>query len=191
MPEERKKMEPFAKAEGGIWQLPGLREYRAREVRREVDRRVREEIMAVVEEARAVLSDVQRAILDAGGLQWMDEFDRLQQRLILLHDKVRSAAYGYRPVFDIETVGESELERLLAFDRAVLEQVQALHPRVSALREATANAEALGQALQELSQQVARLLTLYTYRERAARGEAVSVADVSFPQAGGSTQKEG
>lgn len=169
-------------AQSGVWQLPGLREYRAREVRREVDRRVREHIMAAVEQARSALSDVQRDVLAAGGLQWMEVFDRVQQRLILLHDKVRSAAYGYRPVFDVETVDTAALERLLEFDRAVLAQVKGLMPRVRALREAVQSPERLGQALRELSQHVAQLLSVYTYRERAAHGEAVSLADVTLPE---------
>ena len=154
--------------------LPGIREYKEREIRREVDKRVRQELMDALERARATLSDLQRDVLAAGGIQWMDDIERIQSRLILLGDKVRSAAYGYRPLFDLERVREVELERLLAFDRDILQRVPELEQHLEAARAAaTQSAEAFGKALQELYAAVSALLDAYAKRERVVHGEDV------------------
>ncbi len=168
---ERQSLEPL---EPGGRGLPGLEGYKAREVRREVDKRVREEIRTVLERAQSALTDIQRDILRGGGLQWMDDVERIQHRLTLLSDKVRSAAYGYRPLFDLEQIRETELERLIHFDREVLSRVRELHEHVAAVRiAATQSAEALGKALQRLHDTVTQLVHIYTYRERVAHGESV------------------
>ncbi len=154
--------------------LPGLEGYKAREVRREVDRRVRDEIRLALERVQAALTDVQHELLRGGGVRWMDDVERVQHRITLLSDKVRSAAYGYRPLFDLEQIRESELERLIHFDRQVLSRVLELHEQVAAVRAAAGrSAEALGNALQRLHDTVQQLVTVYTYRERVAHGEPV------------------
>ncbi len=153
-------------------QLPGIREYKEREIRREVDRRIRQELMEALEKARTTLSDLQRDVLDAGGLRWMDDIERIQSRLILLTDKVRSAAYGYRPLFDLERVREADLERLIAFDKDILRRVPELDRHLEAARAAaTQSSEALGKALQELHAAVTALLDAYSRRERVVHGQ--------------------
>ncbi len=155
-------------------QLPGIREYKEREIRREVDRRIRQEVMDALERVRAGLSDLQRDVLAAGGIQWMDDIERIQSRLVLLGDKVRSAAYGYRPLFDLERIREAELERLIAFDKEILQRVPEVEARLERTKvAATQSAEAFGKALQELHQAVTALLDAYAKRERVVHGEDV------------------
>ncbi len=167
-----KARQVMASVERALSGLPGIREYKDKEIRREVDKRIRQEIMDALERVRSTLNDLQRDVLSTGGLQWMDDLERIHSRLILLTDKVRSAAYGYRPLFDLERVREEELERLLAFDREVLARVPDLEDRLQAAREAaTESAEAFGKALQELYAAVTALLEAYTKRERAIHGE--------------------
>ena len=152
--------------------LPGIREYKDKEIRREVDRRVREELMAALEAVRSSLTDLQNEVLSAGGIRWMNDLERIHSRLTLLHDKVRSAAYGYSPLFDLERVREAELERLLAFDRDILARIPELEERLAAARAAaTQSAEAFGTALRELYATLTDLLETYSRRERFAHGE--------------------
>ncbi len=155
-------------------QMPGIREYKEREIRREVDKRIRQEVMDALEHVRAGLSDLQRDVLAAGGIQWMDDIERIQSRLVLLSDKVRSAAYGYRPLFDLERIREAELERLIAFDKEILQRVPEVEAGLERTKAAaTQSAEAFGKALQELHQAVTALLDAYAKRERVVHGEDV------------------
>lgn len=177
-PSTEKAKQAMGSVERFLAQLPGIKEYKEREIRREVDKRVRQEVMDALERARAALSDLQRDVLDAGGLRWMDDIERIQSRLILLADKVRSAAYGYRPLFDLERVREADLERLIAFDRDILSRIPDLESRIDAARAAaTQSAEALGKALQDLYEAVSRLLDAYSKRERVAHGEDVDTQE--------------
>ena len=179
------KPESTSPPRGGVTEilrsLPGLGGYKEREIRREVDRRVRDAIVHTLESVRRSLNDVQQDVLQAGGIRWMDDFERVQSRLTLLADKVRSAAYGYRPLFDLERVDETVLERLIRFDREILQQAADLEARVAAVREAaTQSAEALGQALQALYDAVSRLLATYGERDRwAQQGETTEPPSAS------------
>ncbi len=172
-PTEKAK-QVMGRIERALAQLPGIREYKEREIRREVDKRIRQEIMDALERARATLTDLQRDVLSAGGIRWMDDIERIQSRLILLGDKVRSAAYGYRPLFDLERVREAELERLIAFDKDILQRIPEVEKHLEAAKAAaTQSAEAFGQALQALYESVTALLETYAKRERVAHGEDV------------------
>ena len=150
--------------------LPGLSGYKQRETRREVDKRIRQSLMEALEEVRSALSDLQLDVLNVGGLRWMDDMERINSRLTLLVDKVRSAAYGYRPLFDLEQVREAELDRLIQFDRTLLQQVETLKRHLATAREAASgSADAFGKALREFYTSLGELLELYNRRDELIR----------------------
>jgi len=154
--------------------LPGISDYKKREVRREVDKRIRQSLMDALEDVRSGLNDIQLDVLNTGGLRWMDDMERINSRLTLLMDKVRSAAYGYRPLFDLEKVREAELDRLSQFDRGLLQEVGKLKDRLEAIRSgASQSPEALGTALRDFYATLGQLLELYNRRDELIRtGEA-------------------
>lgn len=169
-----KAREAMGSLERRVAELPVIRDYKEKEMRRELDRRVRQRLMETLEQTRAALNDLQQEVLAAGGLQWMDDMERINSRLTLLVDRVRSAAYGYRPLFDLEKVREVELDRLLHFDRNILARTPELEQHLAAAREAaTQSAESFAQALKELYAAVTELADLYTRREQVIRGEEV------------------
>jgi len=169
-----KAREKMGGLERRIADLPIVRDYKDKEMRREVDKRVRQQLMDALERTRAALTDLQQDVLSTGGLQWMDEMERINSRLTLLADKVRSAAYGYRPLFDLDRVREVELDRLLRFDQNILARTPELDEHLAAAREAVSeSAEAFGKALRELYAAAGELIDLYTRREQVVRGEEV------------------
>ncbi len=155
-----------------IWsRFPGVQGYREKETRREIDRRIREEIETVLEAIRHRVTDLQRDLLRIpGGIRWMNDLERIQSKLTLFADKVRTAAYGYRPLFDIEKIKEEELERLIRFDTDILKRLPDVEDRLRAAQEAASqSAEAFGAALKALDDAIEDLYELYTQREQAVQ----------------------
>ena len=52
--------------------------------------------------------------------------ERVSTRLQTLIDRIRTAAYGYAGFFDLQRVKEPELDRLAAFDKALVRPIGAL-----------------------------------------------------------------
>ncbi len=154
-----------------IERLPVLGDYRDRERRREIDRRLREGLAQALERARRHLTDIQKEILRTpGGLHWMDDIERLHSRLLLLIDEIRTTVDGYRALFDLEQVDARLLERLREFDVAFAQTALTLEERIKALREVMHQSpEAFREALEALFEKMTTLVDTYEKREELIR----------------------
>lgn len=123
--------------------VPGIAGYREREGRRETDRRLREFLAGRVGEARVALDGLRNRVTSSGELSLMNDVARLDRVLQKAESSLRFADYGYSGVFDQVKIREAELERIYAYDLALLADVQALGERVRGLApDATSLAEA-------------------------------------------------
>ncbi len=149
--------------------IPVLSAYRDREMRREVDRRLREALAQALEAQRRRVTDLQQDLLRVpGGLRWMGLMERVQSRFTLLMDKIRTATDGYRPFFDLERVDEAALERLRQFDQDFAQQTLHLESDLEGLQQAVraGDAQTLETGLQRLLDRLDALLRLWEQRDR-------------------------
>lgn len=128
--------------------VPGLSGYREREGRRETDRRLREFLAGRLEESGSALAGLRNTLTRAGSLDLLNEVARLDKSLQKAAGSLRFADYGYSGLFDQVKIREEELDRIYAYDLALLGDVQALGERV----EAAAAGEPRAETLQELAQ---------------------------------------
>jgi hypothetical protein len=128
--DERSGLERF------LDKLPGIKGYREKEMRRDADKQLRETLAKRLEVRRAKLTGLQNDLLESGGLLWMDDVERVVGRLQLFIDRVRTASYGYAPLFSLEKVDEVDLDRLAVFDQDLYEQIQPLDEAIGKLEEA-------------------------------------------------------
>ncbi len=154
--------------------LPVVRDYKEKELRREADKRVRRQLADALEEVRGRLSMLQSNMLSvAGGLSWMDDMEGAVGKLQLLITRVRTAAYGYAPLFDADKVRELELERLIRFDRALWAEVPDLQKKVGALQDAIREQGNIRSAFDALMAEITRLNDLFQKRKQAIQGEDI------------------
>ncbi len=149
--------------------IPVLSAYREKEMRREVDRRLREALAQALEAQRRRVTDLQRDLLRVpGGLGWMGLMERVQSRFTLLMDKIRTATDGYRPLFDLERVDEAALERLRRFDQDFAQEALRVEEDLDALRQAVGAGDAPGleTGLRRLLDRLDALLRLWEQRDR-------------------------
>ena len=124
-------------SKGGLERLvsaiPGYRGYKEKENRRAADKLLREHLVSQLDEQRRRLADLQRDLLDSGGLLMMDDLDRAVTKVQKLADKIRTASYGYAGIFDAVKVKEEELDTLYSFDEGMLGSVSAIQTAIESL----------------------------------------------------------
>ena len=106
--------------------IPGLKDYREKEARRDTDKRFREYLATRIDSSRDALNEVKREQLSAGKLDDLDDVDRLSQKLFKIANSIRHASYGYSGFFDQVKIQEAELDRIYQYDLSLMNDVEAL-----------------------------------------------------------------
>jgi len=132
--------------------IPGYRGFQDRELRRDVDKTLREHLAAELGRLKGALRDHSRAFVDAGKLAALNGFDRLDRQIDGLSQAIRFSDYGASGLFDAVKIGEPELQRLYEFDSSVVSDLSVLEGEIAALPAASGDdpAPALDHLLQEV-----------------------------------------
>jgi len=109
--------------ENWLAKIPGIRTYRDREHRRETDKKLREHLGANLSETQAQLKELLLVFTQQEKLDLLAEMDRLSSHIQQMADTIRFASYGYGGIFDLEKIREEELDKLYAFDLALMEDL--------------------------------------------------------------------
>jgi len=117
--------------------IPGLAGYRAKEARRDTDKRLREFIASQIDRHRLRVEEIKRAATDEGDLDMLDDLGRLDARMQRTADALRFADYGYSGFFDQVKIREEELDRIYAYDEAILGDLDLLTRDVGGLKYAS------------------------------------------------------
>jgi hypothetical protein len=138
-------------------------------MRRDADKQVRDQLARELEERRAKITAMQHDLLEAGGLLWMDDIERLVGRLQLLIDRIRTAARGYAGFFDLQRVKEAELERLAGFDQALFDDLPKLDEGIAGLQKTIEANEGIKDAVKTLGDLLAAMNETFGRRVEAIR----------------------
>jgi len=110
--------------------IPGLKGYRARESRRDTDKRLREHIAAALDQQRRGMESTKRDLLAAARLDVLGSVDRVASKFQRAADSIRFATYGFSGFFDQVKIREAELDELYAYDAELLGAVRDLDGKV-------------------------------------------------------------
>ena len=130
--------------------IPGLAGYRAREDRRETDKRLREYVATRLDTVKAQVDAAKLDLTNRGNLAALNPVGQLHRRLQRLTDTIRFASYGFSGLFDQMKIREAELDRIYAHDLKMLEVVELLEGAAATLATDTAPATKALDALEEL-----------------------------------------
>jgi hypothetical protein len=147
--------------------LPGISGYVDKELRRDADKRVRELIAQELEVQKQALLEVQKMLLEGGGLLWLDNVDQDVQKLQILIDRIKTASYGYAGLFDPVRIREEQLDALNRFDQAMANRTVDVKMAIANLRKAVTEGGDVGDAVRKLTDLLAELNNLYSKRYEA------------------------
>jgi len=116
-----------------ISKIPGYHGYKEKENRRAADKLLREQLAGQLDGQRRQLAELQRDLLEGGGLLFVDDLERAVTKVQKLADSIRTASYGYAGLFDAVRVKEEELDALYAFDEDMLNHVSTIQGAIDAL----------------------------------------------------------
>jgi hypothetical protein len=113
--------------------IPGYGGYRDKERRRDSDRVIREKLALDYGQIADRLGRLATALADERKIAAISVVDKPYKRLNAFIDRVRTAAYGYAPLFSENTVDEHALDQVALFDNALADQQEALAAKVGEL----------------------------------------------------------
>jgi hypothetical protein len=113
--------------------IPGFRGFQDRELRREVDKMQREYMAGSIADLKRVVRDRARAYTDAARIGSLHLFERLDRRLDGLAQAIRFSDYGVTGFFDVEKIGEAELEKIYELDLSLLGEIEGLEACLAAI----------------------------------------------------------
>ena len=155
-----------------ISKIPGYHGYKEKENRRAADKLLRDQLTKQLDEQRRRLAELQRNLVDGGGLLMVDDLDRAITKVQKLADKIRTAAYGYAGIFDAVKVKEDQLDALYAFDEGMLEQITSVQTAIDALATAIDSNGDVKSAIRAVVSAAEQAETTWRKRESAITGEA-------------------
>ncbi len=147
--------------------LPGVSGYVDKELRRDADKRVRELLAARLDEQKQALFNIQKSLLNSGGLKYVDDVDGSVQKLQTLIDRIKTASYGYAGFFDPVRIKEEELIALHKFDVAMMERTVDVEAAVDEVGGAVDSGDGILDAVGTLNDLLSELNTLYKRRSDA------------------------
>lgn len=114
--------------------IPGYSGYKEKEMRREADTLLREQLARQLSEQLSRAEDVAGQMLTGPGMSQLDEMGQGNTRLQTLIDKVKTAAQGYAGFFDAVKIKEDQLDDLYQFDNQMLLQVDEIAAAIDNLQ---------------------------------------------------------
>jgi methyl-accepting chemotaxis protein len=153
--------------EGLVSKIPGYKGYKDKELRREADKLLREQLANQLDEQRQRLGEVQNRLISQALIEYLDDVERAVSKLQLLIDRVKTASYGYAGLFDAVKVKEEQLDALYEFDNNMLALVGEIATDVDQVESAVSAREGIGEAINELVETAEQANRTFGHRDEA------------------------
>jgi hypothetical protein len=114
--------------------ITGFRGYKEKELRRESDKLIRNHLNLKLSAVKGDLKATAQRLSDRRYLDVLTDMDRLIAKMDRVVERVNHASYGYTGFFDVVKVKEENLDRMIAFDAELLEEVDSLATDVAAFK---------------------------------------------------------
>jgi hypothetical protein len=152
--------------------LPGFRGYKEKELRRESDRLVRNNLYLKLSAAKTDLREISQKIADRRYFDVLTDLDRLLAKMDRVVEKVNHASYGYSGFFDAVKVKEENLDRMIDFDNKLIDGVTALSTEIDAFKAELASGLTtnLKTRIQNVSDKLESLEDTFDSREEVIMG---------------------
>ncbi len=106
-----------------LLKVPGFKGYIEMEDRRSADKMVRKVVADRFQEQLDRLTGIMTEFVDRGDLAYLDDLEGIVTKLRTFIDRIRNAVYGYSGFFDAIRIDAEKLDKLYAYDQALLDGV--------------------------------------------------------------------
>ncbi len=130
--------------------IPGYGGYRDKERRRDSDRVIREALALDYGQLADRLGRLAGSLADERKIMAIPVVDKPYKLLTSFIDRVRTASYGYAPLFSDAAVDAAALDQVALFDHALADQQETLSEQIAALERTDADDPAFKTAASEI-----------------------------------------
>lgn len=148
--------------------VPGYRGYREKNLRREQDRAVRGELSRAIQGTKADLATIQRELVSQPKL--MLDIERIRTKVDRYDIDVKKAVNGYSAFHDANKILEDDLDRLVAWDAELIEDILLMRQATSDLLDSVDNEDDVKAEIRNLERGVDGLIEAYNKRESVMKG---------------------
>lgn len=145
--------------------IPGFRGYLDKGTRRTADRMLRDHIADLLTQRVNRLAQIERRLLDDGGLRYMSKTQSAKTKLQTYRDRVKAAAPGYSGFMEAVKVDAEALEKLYAFDEAQMRYADRFEDTLNILEDAVNKREGVEDAIRVLDSLTIEANDAFSLRE--------------------------
>jgi hypothetical protein len=119
--------------------IPGFHGYKEKEIRRESDKLLRNQIYQKLSSAESQAKDTYRSLVNQGINDTWDDTDHLMARLDRVVERINHSEYGYAGFFDVTKVKEPDLDRMMDYDMQLLQMTDTVTTAIQGLKDTVDN----------------------------------------------------
>ncbi len=148
--------------------IPGYKGYKEKNLRRDADRAVRQELSRTIQGAKADLAEIQKAVLDDFDL--MMDVERIRTKVDKYDIDVKKAVNGYSAFHDSVKILEADLDKVMAWDAKILDDIQAMREATEKLLDMADEGTLVRKDLRKYERCIDDMLEDYNQREAIMKG---------------------
>ncbi len=153
--------------------VPGFHGYKEKEMRRESDKLIRNQIYQKLSDAEAQAKDIYRALVNQGANDTWDDTDHLLARLDRIMERINHSEYGYAGFFDSTKVKEPDLDRMMGYDMQLIQMADNVTTSIQSLKDVLDN-----DRLQDAKGKVSEAMKVVDALENAYNGRKQIIVGV-------------
>ncbi|HLA43471.1 MAG TPA: hypothetical protein VJZ27_08560 [Aggregatilineales bacterium] len=150
--------------------IPGFSGYMEMSGRREADRMIRDHIAKRVQTLIDRFSSIERDIISGSGIGLMEKTKSIKTRIENFRRRLATDMPGYSGFFAANKIGPDELQRIYAFDEAMLRYTDEIAEKLDSLNTSVMANEGTGEALMALDAKVNEANQAYDLRDDVLNG---------------------
>ena len=115
--------------------IPGFHGYKEKEMRRESDKLIRNQIYQKLSDAESTAKDTYRSLVNQGVNDSWDDTDHLLSRLDRVMERINHSEYGYSGFFDSTKVREPDLDRMMDYDMQLIQMADTVSTAIQGIKD--------------------------------------------------------
>ena len=148
--------------------IPGYKGYKEKNLRRDADRAVRQELSRTIQGAKADLAEIQKAVIDDFDL--MMDVERIRTKVDKYDIDVKKAVNGYSAFHDSVKILEADLDKVMSWDAKILDDIQAMREATERLLDMADEGTLVRKDLRKYERCIDDMLEDYNQREAVMKG---------------------
>lgn len=148
--------------------IPGYKGYKEKNLRRDADRAVRQELSRTIQGAKADLAEIQRGLIDDFDL--MMDIERIRTKVDKYDIDIKKAVNGYSAFHDSVKILEDDLDRVMSWDAKILDDIQAMREATEKILDMVDDGTLARKDLRKYERCIDDMLEDYNQREAIMKG---------------------